>query len=435
MPNFFNDFATGAEFKRGRDDRKRTSELAGLVQEGDESAINEMALLNPDALRNLMTLPGLGDTTRATQETAKLQTLQAQAGQERVRLLKIKANLGAAVAGGPENLRVNLAKMAEGRISEDDPDFNLDEVAEMMQMATTEPEKAFARLQEEATSVGSQLSTINQILGAGKEAGFTLGEGQQRFDAQGNLIASGAPKVNKGRDSLTQVQSSQILPDGSTVQVFKDGSTRVTGPQGRPLMGQEREDAVVTAQEFGIDVQSQRAGGRTEATETEKRNSALVVRGIAAAESTAIVRRALNLLDTVKTGGVNAIALATRQRLGIEGANEGELSNSLGKSVLSQLRETFGAAFTENEGKRLERIEAGFGKSPETNRRLLTQALRIAENTANRAAKVASDGEKADIEELLTFSLDVDNAATGQDSAPGAGSFQSTSGITFTVEE
>ena len=273
------------------------------------------------------------------------------------------------------------------------------------------------------------------ILKAPQNQGFTLGQGQQRYDAAGNLIASGAPKVNEGRDSLTQVQSSQILPDGSTVQVFKDGSTRVTGPQGRPLMGQEREDAVVTAQEFGIDVQSQRAGGRTEATETEKRNSALVVRGIAAAESTAIVRRALNLLDTVKTGGVNAIALATRQRLGIEGANEGELSNSLGKSVLSQLRETFGAAFTENEGKRLERIEAGFGKSPETNRRLLTQALRIAENTANRAAKVASDGEKADIEELLTFSLEVDNAATGQDSAPGAGSFQSTSGITFTVEE
>ena len=273
------------------------------------------------------------------------------------------------------------------------------------------------------------------ILKAPQNQGFTLGQGQQRYDAAGNLIASGAPKVNEGRDSLAQVQSSQILPDGSTVQVFKDGSTRVTGPQGRPLMGQEREDAVVTAQEFGIDVQSQRAGGRTEATETEKRNSALVVRGIAAAESTAIVRRALNLLDTVKTGGVNAIALATRQRLGIEGANEGELSNSLGKSVLSQLRETFGAAFTENEGKRLERIEAGFGKSPETNRRLLTQALRIAENTANRAAKVASDGEKADIEELLTFSLEVDNAATGQDSAPGAGSFQSTSGITFTVEE
>ena len=435
LPDFMGSVEKGMDFRKKVDQRRLVPDLVKRARDGDQEAINQLVTLDPDTLRNALTMPALGDTTRATQETAKLQALQAQAGQERVRLLKIKANLGAAVAGGPENLRVNLAKMAEGRISEDDPDFNLDEVAEMMQMATTEPEKAFARLQEEATSVGSQLSTINQILGAGKEAGFTLGEGQQRFDAQGNLVASGAPKVNKGRDSLTQVQSSQILPDGSTVQVFKDGSTRVTGPQGRPLMGQEREDAVVTAQEFGIDVQSQRAGGRTEATETEKRNSALVVRGIAAAESTAIVRRALNLLDTVKTGGVNAIALATRQRLGIEGANEGELSNSLGKSVLSQLRETFGAAFTESEGKRLERIEAGFGKSPETNRRLLTQALRIAENTANRAAKVASDGEKADIEELLTFSLEVDDVATGQGSAPGAGNFQSTSGITFTVEE
>lgn len=241
---------------------------------------------------------------------------------------------------------------------------------------------------------------------------FTLSPGQTRFGPGGEVVATGGEKKPTGRDVLSQVQSSQILPNGSTVQVFKDGSTRVTGPQGRVLTGQERQTAVEDAQEFGIDVQSRRAGGRTGATETEKRAGALITRGIAAAESTATIRRALTLLETVKTGGLQAISLAAKQRLGIEGANEGELSNSLGKAVLSQLRETFGAAFTESEGLRLERIEASFGKSAPTNRRLLQQALRIAERTSNRAIKAAekrgNQAEAADIRDLLSFTLDVE---------------------------
>lgn len=248
-------------------------------------------------------------------------------------------------------------------------------------------------------------------------AGFSLSEGQTRFDAAGNPIAVGAPKTQDGRGTLSQVQSSQILPNGSTVQVFKDGSTRVTGPEGGVLKGADRADAVIAAQEFGIDVQSRRAGGREGATGVEKRASELIVRGTAAAESTATIRRALTLLDAVKTGGIAAVSLATRQRLGIEGADEGELSNSLGKSVLSQLRETFGAAFTQTEGERLERIEAGFGKSTETNRRLLGQALRIAEKVAKRARRAAlergNDAEVADIDDLLSFSLGIDDLPAG----------------------
>jgi len=141
----------------------------------------------------------------------------------------------------------------------------------------------------------------------------------------------------------------------------------------------------------------------------EKRAAGLIDRGLAAAESTAPIRRAIDLLDTVKTGGIRAAALRAKQLFGVEGADEGELSNNMGKAVLSQLRETFGAAFTENEGKRLERIEANFTKSPATNKRLLRQALRIAERTAERAknaAKRRGDMETVeDIDDLLTFTL------------------------------
>lgn len=149
----------------------------------------------------------------------------------------------------------------------------------------------------------------------------------------------------------------------------------------------------------------------TRVKEQETRAGDLIERGIAAAESTASIRRAISLLDDVKTGGLRAASLRAKQLFGVEGADEGELSNSLGKAVLSQLRETFGAAFTVEEGKRLERIEANFTKSSETNRRLLNQALRIAERTAQRAVKSAEkrgDQETVqDITDLLEFSLDL----------------------------
>lgn len=143
----------------------------------------------------------------------------------------------------------------------------------------------------------------------------------------------------------------------------------------------------------------------------EKRASDLIERGVMAAESTAVIRRAIDLLGTVKTGGFANLANKAKRLFGVEGGDEGELSNNLGKAVLSQLRETFGAAFTENEGKRLERIEANFGKSSATNKRLLSQALKIAENTARRARKEAlARGDQAtvdDIDDLLAFELGI----------------------------
>jgi hypothetical protein len=51
----------------------------------------------------------------------------------------------------------------------------------------------------------------------------------------------------------------------------------------------------------------------------------------------------------------------------------------LGKAVLSQLRETFGSAFTEDEGKRLIELEGNYGKSPEANLRILTNVLTMLE--------------------------------------------------------
>lgn len=149
--------------------------------------------------------------------------------------------------------------------------------------------------------------------------------------------------------------------------------------------------------------------GEFRAKSEEDRTKSIIDDGLLAAESVAGLKRGIELLGSVKTGGYHNVALRAKQIFGIESADEGELSNQLSKAVLSQLRSTFGAAFTEREGARLERIEAGFGKSPATNARLLNQALRMAERKAERAIEkaqaVGDMGTVEDIRELLNYSL------------------------------
>jgi len=275
---------------------------------------------------------------------------------------------------------------------------------------------------EQAQQLASAGIDVTQMTELGNDL---ISGDQSRIGPQVDAVAQLAAQLGTDEDVKFSPKS-QLLTDGTVILVDNKGNRTVRDPAGNKVTGQAAADAIERANTEGIEVQTERAKGRARATKEEGRASALIDRGVSAAESTAILRRGLTLLETVKTGGVNAISVAIKDRLGITGADEAELSASLGKSILSQLRETFGAAFTENEGKRLERIEANFGKSTEGNKRLLEQALRIAERTAKRARKSALDREQEDIvqdiDDLLSFSLDID-AEEGQ--APSSvGRFQ-----------
>jgi hypothetical protein len=103
----------------------------------------------------------------------------------------------------------------------------------------------------------------------------------------------------------------------------------------------------------------------------------------------------------VRTGGLEAWKLAVTNAFGVTGADEAELSANLGRAVLSQLRSTFGAQFTQQEGERLASIEAGFGKSTEGNRRLLQQAKALTERVALRGINAAeSTNSRFDAEQI-----------------------------------
>jgi hypothetical protein len=120
-----------------------------------------------------------------------------------------------------------------------------------------------------------------------------------------------------------------------------------------------------------------------------------------AAMGVPVIRRSIALLDEVNTGGANYLKLKGKQLLGIENAEEGEIANLLGKAVLSQLRATFGAQFTQKEGETLAKIEAGLGKSTEANKRVLNQLYQLVEGRVKRAIDAAREvGDYQTIKEL-----------------------------------
>ncbi len=138
--------------------------------------------------------------------------------------------------------------------------------------------------------------------------------------------------------------------------------------------------------------------------------------GLQAADGIPILTRSLDLLrEGVKTGGWDNIKLKASNFFGVTGADEAELSANLGRAVLSQLRATFGAAFTEREGDRLAFIEANFGKSTKANVRLLEQLELMARREAKRgikAAKAAGDDDMAQqIQDALDFKLGAETQA------------------------
>lgn len=158
--------------------------------------------------------------------------------------------------------------------------------------------------------------------------------------------------------------------------------------------------------------------GKELGKDSAARANIAITTGVDAAKGIPVLKRTLSLLDSVKTGGFSNAALRAKQLLGIEGADEGELSANMGQAILGDLRSTFGAAFTEKEGARLERIRANFGKNAEANKRLIKQSLQIAEDTANRAMKSAADNgdfrTAQEIQDLMSFEFDMNDQKTEQ---------------------
>ena len=232
-------------------------------------------------------------------------------------------------------------------------------------------------------------------------AGFSPGSaGYQRF------MRFGGGSADEGAAKTEFFDNGAVLekPRNGPPKLFVNGQ-QITDPKEYVIqMDLAVASGPLLAQETAI--------ATTRGGAEEGRAQEYIIKGQSAADSTAVIRRSLALLEKVETGGLGRTTmLAAKRMFGVEGADEGELSASLGKAVLAQLRETFGAAFTAQEGESLKEIEAGFGSSVAANTRLLNNSLRIAQRAAERgirAAESRDDYESAsEIEMALDFDLGV----------------------------
>lgn len=110
--------------------------------------------------------------------------------------------------------------------------------------------------------------------------------------------------------SVTEVQSSSILDGGVVVTVMKDGTTKVLDAAGNELEGDKRAEAIAKAEDRGIQIQTERAGGRRAAT--------------------VAVNTSLKAFDQVSKSRENIATLTEAKRLILEeGANTGVIANRL----------------------------------------------------------------------------------------------------------
>jgi hypothetical protein len=320
------------------------------------------------------------------------------------------------------------AQMSEQAVSQNEINFNQQQQINQQQDAVRKAKiiynyakqlKSLPQAQRRTYLNTIDRETIND-LGFGDDTFAKISTDDGSIDT---MIAQIEPIIQADQKQIGARRSESLAGGRITAQELDDGTVRYLEygqeipqdqVQGRVAAAQQeyiadqqelsrgrRGGALGAEEEFKPRIARAETSAKTEAKGAEDRAQATIDAGVTASYSLPTMRRSLELLDSVATGGFDNAALRVKQLFGVEGADEGELSGNLGKAVASQLKETFGAAFTNEERKSFERIEAGFGKNAEVNKRLLNNALKVAERKVDSAiSRAEARGDTETVEEL-----------------------------------
>jgi hypothetical protein len=135
-----------------------------------------------------------------------------------------------------------------------------------------------------------------------------------------------------------KVQSSKVTPNGTTIIVMKDGTTRVVSATGENLTGQARADAIIASEEFGATTQGTRAQARVGGELTAKEV------GKAFAEIGKIKKNIGNIDDAIKAidEGANTGVIASKfPNITTASITLNNVRSQLGLDVIGSV--TFGA--------------------------------------------------------------------------------------------
>lgn len=260
---------------------------------------------------------------------------------------------------------------------------------------TQDTDQAIQMLSEDPTG-GALKSNLEKIIAAGQQV-FPSNQ-----DSYGRVFEG---INNEGKRILAQASNRGNIRelDISPVDKTEESLIREQG----------KADIKVNTESRLTDIKAEEKGKVVNAEGAAKRVQDTINIGLDAAKGIPVLKRSLALLDSVKTGGFQNAALRAKEAFGIESADEGELSSNMGAAILGDLKATFGPQFTEREGERLKNIRANFGKSTDTNKRLLKQSLQIAEDAANRAITEATNKRDfraaQEIQDALDFKFEFDD--------------------------
>ncbi len=280
--------------------------------------------------------------------------------------------------------------------------------------------KAYAA---QETARGVPVDKIAPLLGMNNDERYAWAQQQSMLSGQVHQIAEQSKEVLGISKIDPEVYTPQSLQEFNTTGNYSalkriQEVEEVGGDIGTPSPKDFTVDSIAAYQKTGDPSQLRRFH-----SETAKRGQRVIVQGITAAQGMPTIKRSIDLLKEIKTGGYASVALKVKQAFGVEGADEAELSANLGRSVLGQLKDIFGSQFTDKEGLRLEKIEAGFGKSSEGNLRLLNQLYKMSELKVRqgraRAIAEEDDATVAEIDEYMNFQLTDEAPNTDDDSLFG----------------
>ena len=158
------------------------------------------------------------------------------------------------------------------------------------------------------------------------------------------------PDIQKAGSGGLASAKTEILSDGSTVQVLPNSTTQVTDPQGNVVTGQERLDVLARSQEFNLDqlgakseIAVREARGKAEATQRASRVSQITTelstRNRNASRESIKLNQALNLAGTAEQGLSGSAKLKLAKLFpSIDVTNEAMLAQSLKGLALDQLQ-------------------------------------------------------------------------------------------------
>lgn len=300
------------ELIRTTEGRKQLEELSKAQTSVETASVNQLAaqLFNPDGTRNKAVEARLR-TSLTGQKILKTVEPETKVLKEKDRLITLNQATGlydvvtpTGVVPTPAGANPITAMLQSGSITP------------TVRAYATELETQWTSLDaDERRNELSKLATKNQTA-------TKIAQKDAESKAGGN----------------EKVQSSKVTPNGTTIIVMKDGTTRVVSATGENLTGQARADAIIASEQFGAETQGNRAQSRVGGELTAKQVS------VAFAEIGKIKKNIGNIDDAIKAidDGANTGVIASKfPNITTASITLGNIRNQLGLDVIGSV--TFGA--------------------------------------------------------------------------------------------